>query len=665
MEFNLINHSTPEANIKEIERIYAGFKERISVFSKYTALEFPCTLVVNPDISEYDQLIRLKESLLCIVSEEVKDKLSQTQYSDLLQKLRFFAFEKKGINNLLFILGEIKNQHNLRNMLYKTVSNDALYQPMETIDAIKAFVAVEKSHKQRAMVCIFGDPYSGKTTCALSIAKGLEQNVKIVTNSELFSLKPNSISKIFEESNDKVVIFENVDFLFSDQKGNQPTSIDLTKIRDQIIFNWEQNNTTIIFTLKSSDYIPKSFSNRFSLILGLDNPSLTTRERIASELLTDKEVIQFVTNELSGISLGQYINIVNEIYLLEGKSSFNLQACKNHVAFLTASHAALKKVTDADYNVEHPNISLDRVILPDSSKEQLKMALSAVIHRDYLINTIGWNEIDPNLRSIINFYGPPGTGKTMTARAIATFMTQQTGLPYELMSLNYSEIESKYVGDAPKKLEKAFNYAKGKNVIMFFDEADSFLGKRISNVEHGSDQAINSLRSTMLIQLEQYTGVVIFATNLTCNYDKAFKTRFLAEIEFKLPTKETLAKIFKSNLPSRLLNNPSLWTKIINDEDFSLLGEIAVGLSGRDVKNINQRVILKNIHRQFSVEDFVAEINTYKAEQKSEREFSKQKQAAEPQPLPEDVEKALKDAKTVVNEDCDKVRDKIKDQLLK
>ena len=93
----------------------------------------------------------------------------------------------------------------------------------------------------------------------------------------------------------------------------------------------------------------------------------------------------------------------------------------------------------------------------------------------------------------------------------------------------------------------AFNFSKDKRLVLFFDEADSFLGKRIQNVSQGSEQAINSLRSTMLIQLEKYHGVVIFATNLTTNYDAAFKTRFLAEIEFPLPDKQVCIEIFRKN----------------------------------------------------------------------------------------------------------------------
>lgn len=50
----------------------------------------------------------------------------------------------------------------------------------------------------------------------------------------------------------------------------------------------------------------------------------------------------------------------------------------------------------------------------------------------------------------------------------------------------------------------------------------------------------------MLIQLEIFEGVVIFASNLRENYDKAFKSRFLYEIEFDLPDLDCRKQIIKN-----------------------------------------------------------------------------------------------------------------------
>ena len=178
-----------------------------------------------------------------------------------------------------------------------------------------------------------------------------------------------------------------------------------------------------------------------------------------------------------------------------------------------------------------PRYSFDQIILPAETKDRILSDLNSIKCQDLIYNQWGFSEVESKPKSILNFFGPPGTGKTMCAHAIAKMLDKQ------LLALNYSEIESKYVGDAAKNLKKAFDTATDLGAVIFFDEADSFLGKRIENVSHGSDQALNSLRSQMLILLEEFEGVVLFATNLVTNFDKAFESRILDHIKLELPNR--------------------------------------------------------------------------------------------------------------------------------
>lgn len=229
-----------------------------------------------------------------------------------------------------------------------------------------------------------------------------------------------------------------------------------------------------------------------------------------------------------------------------------------------------------------PRYDFDRIIMPEEIKKNIYDALNVIKHKNLIYKEWGFEEVDSRPRSILNFYGPPGTGKTMCAHAISKSLSKP------LLALNYSEIESKYVGDAPKNLKKAFDTAKEQDAVMFFDEADSFLGKRIENVSHGSDQALNSLRSQMLILLEDFEGVVLFATNLVTNFDKAFNSRILASIKLDLPNKEARAEIIKVSLPSRLpIDKP------FSDEEILEISDIIEGFSGREIKNAILTMLLK------------------------------------------------------------------------
>lgn len=223
---------------------------------------------------------------------------------------------------------------------------------------------------------------------------------------------------------------------------------------------------------------------------------------------------------------------------------------------------------------QEPRYSFNQIILPEETRKRIYDDLNSIKYQSLIYDQWGFSEVDPKPKSILNFFGPPGTGKTMCAHAIAK------SLDKKLLALNYSEIESKYVGDAAKNLKKAFDTATEIGAVLFFDEADSFLGKRIENVSSGSDQALNSLRSQMLILLEEFEGVVLFATNLVTNFDKAFESRIIDHIKLELPNKEARADIIDKMLPSKLPMEHRL-----SEEELLEASEIIEGFSGREIKS--------------------------------------------------------------------------------
>ena len=250
------------------------------------------------------------------------------------------------------------------------------------------------------------------------------------------------------------------------------------------------------------------------------------------------------------------------------------------------------------FTAQKPIYTFSQIILDDKIREEIFTALNVLKYQDLIYNDWGFKEIDPVPKSVLNFYGPAGTGKTMCAHAIAHELEKP------LLALNYAEIESKYVGDAPKNLMTAFNAAKKEDAVLFFDEADSFLGKRIQNISQGADQALNSLRSQMLILLEQHSGIIVFATNLVTNFDSAFESRILKHIKFELPNLEARVAIIKKMIPDKLpLKEP------LKEEQFKELSEISDGFSGRELKGVILETMLDKASKMgenaiFEFEDF-------------------------------------------------------------
>ena len=258
-----------------------------------------------------------------------------------------------------------------------------------------------------------------------------------------------------------------------------------------------------------------------------------------------------------------------------------------------------------------PKYKPSQVVLNQELVDEISYTLKVIENKEIIYDDWGFGEVDPAPKAILNFYGPPGTGKTMTAHAIAS------RLGVNILAANYAEIESKFVGDAPKNLIKAFETAGTTNALLFFDEADSFLGKRITNVSTGCDQAVNSLRSQMLILLENFSGIVIFATNLMRNYDRAFESRIFKHIKFDYPGRTNRKTIIQKITPARAPIQNGEFT----DEQLSRLVAISEGFSGRDIKNAVldalAHAVIKRKNRVL-FEDF---LTAFESQKKNKREL--------------------------------------------
>lgn len=83
----------------------------------------------------------------------------------------------------------------------------------------------------------------------------------------------------------------------------------------------------------------------------------------------------------------------------------------------------------------------------------------------------------------------------------------------------------------------------------------------------------------MLISLENFKGIVIFATNLVVNYDKAFLSR-LINVEFTNPTATERKKIWWNHLKTDKIHVP-----LSTDVNIDYLAE-TYELCGREIKNV-------------------------------------------------------------------------------
>lgn len=223
-----------------------------------------------------------------------------------------------------------------------------------------------------------------------------------------------------------------------------------------------------------------------------------------------------------------------------------------------------------EFLLQEPQYTLEEIILGQDVKEQIQDFLSFYDNRELLFNRWGLEKRYKNRHNLcINLYGESGTGKTMTAHALVHAIKKK------ILQVNYAEIESKYVGDTSKNLQRMFDFAKEQDAVILFDEADALLSRRVTDMCNATDVSVNQTRSVLLTILENYDGIVIFTTNFISNYDVAFMRRIQFHIKFSLPDKSTRIKLWKYYLETELPN-----TVNINE-----LTENYENISGADISN--------------------------------------------------------------------------------
>lgn len=190
-----------------------------------------------------------------------------------------------------------------------------------------------------------------------------------------------------------------------------------------------------------------------------------------------------------------------------------------------------------------PKRSFSDVILPPETRQQLYEALTQIEKHRLIFSHWGLGERHPTSQGLaFNFAGPPGTGKTICAEAVAYTLGKK------LLRVRYAELESCWAGETGKNVRAVFREARAQDAVLFFDEADSIATRRFSNVQIGYEREANQIVNILLTELEEYDGVVIFATNMASNFDPAFERRIRTHVLFKVPNVAERERIWKVQL---------------------------------------------------------------------------------------------------------------------
>src|SRR6267378_1734732 len=257
------------------------------------------------------------------------------------------------------------------------------------------------------------------------------------------------------------------------------------------------------------------------------------RERLASDLASAFQTTQAqIEDALSAAS-----------NLARRESPFSAQPAPNHLFEACRRQAGKRLVTFAQRIEPRPLLSVEDIVLPEPNRRQLLDLQNRIhFHRELL----GRAGLDHSMRLgngiLALFAGPSGTGKTMSAEALAS------GQGVDLYRIDLSAVVSKWIGETEKNLSRIFSEAETSNGWLFFDEGESLFGSR-GDIKHAQDRLLNLEVNYLLQRIEEFSGVVILATNYRNNIDDAFLRRIHAVVEFPQPNAQFRAAIWKKLLP--------------------------------------------------------------------------------------------------------------------
>jgi len=220
-----------------------------------------------------------------------------------------------------------------------------------------------------------------------------------------------------------------------------------------------------------------------------------------------------------------------------------LMACEFELTQDFLDRIKIKRRRRSSTTARSPQVKPKQLVLPESVRRALDLAIAQVRHGKILTEDWGVAETVPYGRSVtMLFSGPPGVGKTACAEAVAHELDRP------ILAVSYAEIQNCFVGETEKNIVRVFREAKNEEAVLFWDEADSMFYDRDSAYRNWEVRDINVL----LMELERFEGLCVLSSNRKVVLDRALERRIAIKVEFEPPDRDLRKQIWKRLIPAKM-----------------------------------------------------------------------------------------------------------------
>jgi len=280
--------------------------------------------------------------------------------------------------------------------------------------------------------------------------------------------------------------------------------------------------------------------------------------------LGDKQRMMYLSAGMVGVIAGYFI-VKHTTKIVADQIEKNLNTPKLLTEtswvnpFERMKNSSINTIKSLIFKIKDKKISEEIILCPKIAKQ-----IETLTNATQKIHAVGGSYQN------VLLYGEPGTGKTL----FATLISHHAGMDYAILSgSNFDQFDDE---ESIVQINKLFDWAetRGRGVIVFIDEAETFLGKR-SDLTLKSRRLLNAFLHRTGGQSKKF--MLICATNRPDMLDAAVLSRLAVKIEFQKPGVHERTKLLNLYL-QREFNR--------DDFDDAVVQAMAIktdGFSGREI----------------------------------------------------------------------------------